>query len=491
MSVRERFEVVVVGSGAGGGVVAGELSQRGRRVLLLEAGPHRTAADFLRWESHAMADIWWPMRLAMPAGEAAVPPVPIIGGRCVGGTTTINTKVALRASRHEFDKWHAFGGLVNDAGEPFGPDDLAPHYARVEQQLGIRERADWPANLQMIAKGFEAVGSHLEPVFSYTDENCMKCGSCLQGCPTNAGKSTLNTYIHREWAVGRLDLRAGCFAERVLIDDGPDGPEATGVVYVDADGVSHTVQADAVVAAGGALNTPQLLWRSGLSNPLIGQRLGFHPASFVFGRFDEPHDAHRVYPISAHCMEHQRDEDGGYVLEALTLQDPIGFSVALCDDDGPMWGRKLNRACRDYRHWIGLLLMCNDDNNGRIELDDDGRERILTDFQPVELERRERGFAFARRVLEAAGATEILWTGPACTHIQGGCGMGADPARAVVDAHGESHDVRRLFVGDGAAMPRTLSVNPSLTIMALATRLAEHLDRDPRGYLPTRKALAA
>lgn len=488
----ERFDVIVVGSGAGGGVVAGELAQAGRNVLLLETGPHRTAADFTRWESHAAADIWWPTRFATPASDVTQPPVPIISGRCVGGTTTINTKVALRATQHEFDKWHAFGGMVNDAGEPFGPDDLAPFYDRVEQQLGVRERADWPANLQTIAKGFAAVGAHLEPVFSYTDENCMKCGSCLQGCPTNAGKSTLNTYIHRQWAIGRLDLRAECFVDRVLIEGGPDGPRATGVAYTDAAGAEHTVQAGAVVLAAGALNTPPVLWRSGLTNRLIGRSLGFHPASFVFGLFDEPQDAHRVYPISAHCMENQRDEDGGFIVEALTIQDPIGFAVTLCDESGaPLWGRRLNAACRGYRHWVGLLLMVNDDNNGWIELDEHGNERIFTDFQAYELERAHAAYEKGREILLAAGAREILRSATSCTHIQNGCAMGADPARSVVDSHGESHDVKRLFVGDAAAMPRTLSVNPSLTIMALATRLASYLDADERGYLSDGRRVVA
>ncbi len=92
----ERFDVVVVGSGAGGGVVAGELAERGRNVLLLETGPHKTAADFTRWEAKAEHDLWWPIRFALIDGGAGGA-VALLGGRCVGGTTTINTKVALRA----------------------------------------------------------------------------------------------------------------------------------------------------------------------------------------------------------------------------------------------------------------------------------------------------------------------------------------------------------------------------------------------------------
>ena len=118
-SMSERFDVVVVGSGAGGGVVAGELAARGRRVALLELGPHRTARDFRRWEAHASHDLWWPIRFAMPAGEWGPGPVALIGGRCVGGSTTINTKVAMRADADDLGKWHAASGLLGDGGEPF------------------------------------------------------------------------------------------------------------------------------------------------------------------------------------------------------------------------------------------------------------------------------------------------------------------------------------------------------------------------------------
>ncbi len=132
--------------------------------------------------------------------------------------------------------------------------------------------------------------------------------------------------------------------------------------------------------------------------------------------------------------------------------------------------------------------MVNDENNAAVVVDEDGGERFEIDFQPSELERIDASFRFARDVLEAAGARQVCWTGLASTHVQGSCRMGDDPGRSVVDRNGESHDVKRLFVGDGSLVPRTLSVNPSLTIMALATRLADHLDADAGGYLGSRAA---
>ncbi len=342
MSRTERYDVVVVGSGAGGGVVAGELADRGRSVLLLEAGPHRTAADFTRWEAKANHDIWWPIRFALIDGGAGGV-MPLLGGRCVGGTTTVNTKVALRAHANDLAKWHEASGLTGESGSPFGPSDLARHYDRVEARLGVRERTDWRKSVRTVEPGFRALGSELGPVHSYTDANCMSCGSCLQGCPTNAGKSTLNTYIHDAWAGGRLELRAEARVDRVVIEGG----EARGVEYTDGDGSSVRVDAGAVVVAAGTLNTPQLLLRSGLpdspSTRLIGRNLGFHPVRLVFGLFDEPQDAHMVYPITAHAMEHQHDEDGGFVIEATTMMDPIGFATTARGRGRPALGRRPRR----------------------------------------------------------------------------------------------------------------------------------------------------
>jgi choline dehydrogenase-like flavoprotein len=485
----ERCDVVVVGSGAGGGVVAGELAQRGRKVILLEAGPHLTAADFVRWESKAAHDFWWPLRMAMVDGGAGGV-IPILGGRCVGGTTTMNTKVAFRAHDFEFDKWHDATGLLGDDGKPFGTETLGPHYERVERTLGVRERADWPECVRTIDAGFRELGHELEPVDSYTDVNCMKCGSCLQGCPTNAGKSTMNTYIHSATAVGKLDLRADSPVERVLFADS-GGLEATGVEYRDSEGELHTIEAGAVVVAAGALNTPQILIRSGLreaagdsaSSRLIGTNLGLHPAAFVFGLFDEVQDAHRVYPITSHCMDFMRDEDGGFVLEASTVQDPIGFATSIADENGPMWGDRLVEAVRQYRNWNGILVLANDENNGRVVVGEDGSEGFEAHFDQVELDRMEAGLEMGRKVMKAAGAKRVAWTGPASTHVQGTCPMGSDPERSVVDANCESHDAKRLFVGDTSLYPKTLSVNPSMTVMALADRLAQHLDDDPNQYL--------
>jgi choline dehydrogenase-like flavoprotein len=478
----ERFDVVVVGSGAGGGVVAGGLADRGRNVLLLELGRHLNAHDFTRWEAKAAHDLWWPIRFALIDGGAGGA-VGLVAGRCVGGSTTINTKVALRAHPNDYAKWHEASGIAGASGSPFGAPDLDPHYDRVEQRLGVRERTDWQKSVRTVEPAFRELGAPLTPVRSYTDSTCTSCGSCLQGCPTNSGKSTQNTYIADALAAGRLELRAEARVERVVIEDG----EATGVEYVDGGGTLRRVDAGAVVVAAGTLNTPQLLMKSGLpdspSSKLVGRNLGFHPSRLVYGLFDEPQDTHIVYPITAHAMAHQHDEDGGFVVEATTIQDPIAFATTAEDENGPLWGPALVETLKGFRRWVGLLVMVNDENNGTVRLDENGAEAFDAAFTERERERIDGALDFTREVLTTAGASRLCWTGLLTTHVQGTCRMGSDPERSVVDADGQSWDVKRLYVGDGSVVPRTLSVNPSLTIMALADRLAAHLDADPHGYL--------
>ena len=374
-------------------------------------------------------------------------------------------------------------GLTNDRGKPFSVADLDPYYDRVEDYLGVRERTDWTKSVFTVQKGFEALGAELEPVHAYTDPNCMRNGSCLQGCPTNGGKSTMNTYIHDAVSRNLLELRAESAVERVLIEDTAEGQQAMGVEYIDGAGEHHIVRAKVVVVAAGSLNTPQLLIRSGLNEPAIGRHLGLHPVRLVYGLFDEPQDAHMVYPITAHCMDHQHDEDGGYVIEATTIQDPIAFATTSRDDDGPLWGPRLVEVVRKFRYWAGVLAMATDDNNAAVVVDEDGQERFDVAFQPHEQERIDNALQFSKDVLQAAGAKQLVWSGLASTHVQGSCRMGDDPERSAVDRDGQVHGVKRLYVGDGSLVPRTLSVNPSLTIMALATRLAEHLEADSNGYL--------
>jgi choline dehydrogenase-like flavoprotein len=493
----DHYEVIVAGSGAGGGIIAAELAQAGRSVLLLEAGPRLTARDFTRWEAHANHTIWFPVAFA--DSEEGGPPIPMLRGRVTGGTTTVNTKVALRIIDEDYRKWHDAAAIMGDTGEPFSEADLAPHYERIERRLGVRPRTDWQQCVKTVAPAFEQAGMPLHPVDSYTDVNCTRCGSCLQGCPTNAGKNTFNVYIQDAVVNAGLTLKSDATVTRVVIEDRGQGLQATGVQWTDAEGATRSAGADIVVVAGGALATPGILLRSGIrelagnspSSMQIGRHLGFHAAQIVTGVFDEIQDAHDVYPITAHSMQRMRDADGGYIIEASTVQDPIGASVALAREDGtPVWGQELVDVMKNYRRLAGLLTLVNDENNGQCFVDAKGRDRYSYHFTESERRRIAESQTAAAAILRSAGATQVYATGVVSTHVQGSCRMGSDPERSALNSHAESHDVKRLFVGDSSVIPRVISVNPSLTIMAMADRTAEYLIGDEHGYLPAAHRMA-
>jgi choline dehydrogenase-like flavoprotein len=184
-------------------------------------------------------------------------------------------------------------------------------------------------------------------------------------------------------------------------------------------------------------------------------------------------------------MDFQRDEtnarDRGH-----DDQDPISFATTLEDEGGPLWGQPLVDAVRKFRHWVGVLAMVNDENNGTVSLDEGGAEAFAADFNDREHGRMDAALAFSRDVLEAAGATRVCWTGLASTHVQGTCRMGSDPERSVVDADARVWGVDRLYVGDGSLVPRTLSVNPSLTIWpsdaTITSTTSPGTSRDQRGH---------
>jgi choline dehydrogenase-like flavoprotein len=478
--VVDRADVVVVGSGAGGGLIATELGRRGLDVLVVEAGDLRSAESYTRFELRSRRHLWWPTRFAETHDDGSEP-MPLLAGRCVGGTTVINTKVAMRAAPFDVGKFHERTGLRAADGRPFDAAELAPWYDRVEAMLGVRERSDWTPSVHRVRPGFQALGTDLEPVRSYTDFNCSRCGSCLDGCPTNAGKSALNTFLAPAFGRGEVRLRAGTSVTRVVIDDAGPTPQVDGVEAVDVAGTG-IIEAPIVVLAAGSLNTPQILLRSpdyvAIDSPstrLVGRTLGLHPSRLVYGLFDEPQDCHRAYPISAHCLARQRDADGGFVVEATTIQEPVALAESLVDERSrPLWGRALADVMGRYRYWAGLLVMATDENTATVELDERGNGRFRKRFSAVERERIDAGLAFASDALLAAGASRVVTTGLFSTHHQGSAPMG-DPDRSVVDATGRSHDVAGLYVGDGSLIPASLSVNPSLTIMALASKVAGHL----------------
>ena len=273
-----------------------------------------------------------------------------------------------------------------------------------------------------------------------------------------------------------LELRANAPVERVLVEGGRGD---RGRVRRRA-GERPCRSAKAVVVAGGALNTPQLLMRSGLEHAArSGGTSGLHPVRLVYGLFDEPQDAHMVYPITAHCMEHQHDEDGGFVIEASTIQDPIAFATTLARRGRAALGAAPRRGGAQVPP-LERRARDGERREHRVRGRRRGRSASASTSTFSAARARPastRRSSSARRCSRPRARRRSAGRASCPPTCRAAAGWATTPSARPSTATAESHDVEAASSSaTPRSIPRTLSVNPSLTIMALATRLAEHLD---------------
>lgn len=490
----ETADVCVVGSGAGGAVLAAGLAARGLRVVVLEEGGHHTAADFRRVDEAWSLPWLYQERGARTTADQAIT---ILQGRSVGGGTTVNWTTCFRTPDRIFAHWRDRHGLDLTSAS------MAPHFEAVEARLGIATWDEVPpnANNAALARGAEALGLS----WHRTRRNvrgCQDSGACGLGCPFDAKQAMGITFLADAVSAGATVL-ANVRAERLRRDGGR-------VVGVDAAvmepardrpaGPRVTVHAKVVAVCGGAINSPALLLRSGLDRPPIGRRTFLHPVVGVVGRYPELVAGWHGAPQTVYSHDHwERGADEiGWFLEAAPVQ-PLLSAIS-----APATGADLIEVMRDLRYVSSLIAIHVDgllpgDDGGAVSLRRDGRIRV--DY-PVS-DRLRRAFRASHEVLSrvhlAAGATDVktlhlqptVLRGPGdlplldaraygahehaifSAHQMGGCAMGPDPATSVVGPDLRHHDVPNLFVVDGSVLPTALGVNPSETIYGLAHRAVD------------------
>lgn len=463
-------DVCVVGAGAGGAVAAAELAEGGASVVLLEQGPRHDADRFTARPMEMLA------RLYRDGGQTTTlgnPPILLPLGRGLGGTTLVNSGTCFRTPSAVLERWRRDFGL-----EALTEDALDPCFARVEQALSIQEVTPELAgrNAAVARRGAEALGwSH-----GYLKRNargCVGSGVCAFGCPTSAKQHVGITYLPRAEAAGAQVL-AGADVRRVLTRRGA----ARGVEARVAGGGRVEVRAPTVVVAAGTIHTPLLLARSGLGggSGQLGRNLALHPALGAFALMDEVVDMAKGVPQSFYVDEHAAD---GIMFEGVA-GPPSYAAMAL-----PLSGRRHAEAMASYRRLAQLGLMVSDSSRGSVRALA-GRPLIRYDLCEQDLARFRTGLVQIERLFRAAGAREVylpLPPGvrpqeagarhlkPMAFHPLGTARADARPAHGVVDQELRLHGVEGVHVADGAVVPSSLGVNPQLTIMALATRLAFHL----------------
>jgi choline dehydrogenase-like flavoprotein len=484
-------DVCVVGSGAGGGVAAALLAQAGRRVVVLEAGGWYTEADFSAEEESGWERLYM-RRGALATDDAGML---ILAGRTLGGGTTVNWTTCFRPPAALLAEWAARSGVAGLQG-----DALQASYAAVEARMGIHiDDGPFNGNNAVVWNGAAALG--LVPARNPRNTtHCGTCGICHFGCRWGAKQGTMRTYLQDAYDAG-AQIVPNCYADRVLLM----GDRVVGVAarvrrpveerVPDAPAHRLTVRAPVVVVAGGALESPALLLRSGLRHPAIGRNLYLHPATGVIGRFDTPVEAWRgpMQDVYSNALADLTGDGYGVRFEAVPLFP--GFAAITAPWTG---GRAFRAYMGGLAHYNALLVLTRDRVPGRVVLDSQGRPRLL--YRPSAESRRLllRGCQEGARVVLAAGAREAqtLHTVPlrvrgmggldrfqaevaaagaapnrmtiGSAHQMGTCRMDAHPARGVVDGRGAVHGVRGLYVCDTSIFPSASGVNPMLTALGLA-----------------------
>ncbi len=482
-------EVVIVGSGAGGGVVAGVLAEAGIDVAVLEKGPNPGSRDMTQVEGDMLASLYLEGGLMMTKNGS----MPILAGSCLGGGTTINYTTSFPPAESTKAEWDMVSGL-----SLFSSARFQESIDRVEAKLNVNTKWSAPGMRdQILERGCKKLGWHVD-VMRRNVTDCLEgleCGYCAYGCRHGAKNTTTQTYL-AEAARRGARIVVNCDVERVLSEAG----RATGVegTVQGVDGVARriTVRARAVVVAAGAIYTPAILKRSGLTNRRIGRGLRLHPATAVLGTFAE-----RVEPWSGALQSRYSDQfadlDGGYGAKFETV--PAHFSLV-----GSAFGWESARQFRDdlsklgHASLVGVLL--RDRDGGHVAVGRDGRPRTHYELSDYDVNHVRKALRGAAQVLEAVGAEEIftLQTPPVrarpgtpgwldrfmadvdsggyrrCRmsyisfHQMASAAMGSDPSRSVIDEAGETHELKGLYVADGSAFPTSSGVNPMITIMAIA-----------------------
>ncbi len=479
MSERLQADVCVIGAGAGGAVVAAELAEGGARVVVLDQGPRHHPDDFSARPPEMLA------RLYRDGGQTATlgsPPILLPLGSGLGGTTLVNSGTCFRTPPHVLDRWRVEFGL--DLDEP----TLRPYFERVERALSVAEVSPElaGANAAIARRGAERLGwSH-----GYLRRNargCVGSGVCVFGCPTSAKQHVGITYIPRAEAAG-AQIVTGAEVREVRVE----GRRARGVRARLADGRQLEVTAPTVVVACGTIHTPMLLQRSGLddSSGQRGRNLALHPATAAFARMDDVVDMARGVPQSFYVDEFAAD---GIMFEGVA-GPPSYAAMSL-----PLTGAAHRDAMADYRRLAQFGLMVSDSSRGHVRTLA-GRPVIRYDLCAADLAKFRTGLARMRELFLAAGARDVYLPLPAgvephrarardlklmAFHPLGTARADARATHGVTDGELAVHGVTGMHVADGSVVPSALGVNPQLTIMALATRMAFRLlDRPAPGDAP-------
>ena len=495
-------DAIVIGSGAGGSVVAAELAAAGKDVLILEKGGYYNEADFNGAELEGMQKLYLRRGLLTTQDLGMV----VLAGSCLGGGTLVNWSTSLRTPPDVLEEWERDHGLTGVAGTEYQQG-----FEVAERRIGVNATDSEPnPNNEALRRGCEALGYSWRTIPRNASDCQQRCGACGYGCPHARKQSTMLTFLQDASDRGaRVVVR--CNVARVLVEAGRAvGVEGSALDEVTGQRHRVVVRAPLVVVAAGSVESPALLLRSGLTNPNIGRHLRLHPVAPMIGYYDEP-----IRPWQGSLQTILSDQfariRGGHGLRFEVMPAHpglLGFSMP--------WegGQAHKREMLRIKHVATYIVLTRDTGEGRIILDKQGDP--IVQYWPNATDRGHlvRGMQEVTRIIFAGGGTEAATVntprvsfasegnkpgavseaklktflaaierhgvipnrlGLGTAHQMSTCRLGADRSTSVADPYGQVHGVRGLYIGDASGFPTASGVNPMLSTMALAYRVAQQI----------------
>ncbi len=497
-------DVAIIGSGAGAGITAELLAQAGLKVVIIEEGPLKSSADFNQKESEAYPQLYQESAARKTEDKA----ITILQGRCVGGSTTVNWTSSFRTPTSTLQFWQDHFGLSD-----YNPQALGPYFEQAEKRLNI---SPWLAapneNNDLLRRGALKLAISTG-VMSRNVKGCWNLGSCGLGCPTNAKQSMLVTTIPAALDLG-AELLTQTRVERLELANG----RVTGLVCRSVEQNSAFDQSiraqDAIkivashyVLAGGAINSPAVLLRSGAPDPhgKLGSRTFLHPVVMSSSIFEQPVEGWRGAPqsiYSDHFLEDQPiDGPMGFKLEAPPLH-PLIFASTV-----PGFGQSQHSLLSAFAHNHTLLALLRDGFHdeapgGQVKLRSDDSAVLDYPLSDYVMAGARRAMLTMMEIQFAAGARQVLplhemaepytsWpqaraavmdlpmkpllTKFVSAHVMGGCGLAATEQRGVTRPDGVHWQLENLSIHDGSLFPTSIGANPQLSVYGVANRLAQGL----------------
>jgi choline dehydrogenase-like flavoprotein len=497
-------DVLVIGTGAGGGITAELLARAGLRVIMLEEGPLKTSSDFNQLESEAYPTLYQESAARKTNDKA----INILQGRCVGGSTTVNWTSSFRTPSETLAFWRDRFGLAD-----LTDDALAPYFQQAERRLSVSTWLTPPnENNELLRRGAAQLGIPAAAILRNV-KGCWNLGSCGMGCPTNAKQSMLLTTVPTALGLGAT-LVVNTRATRLNIQNGR--VTSVSAEYVDKKSVSSQesiaksaieIKCGHVVVAGGAINSPALLLRSQAPDPhdRLGIRTFLHPvvmssalmAQRVEGWAGAPQTIYSDHFLGTQAI----DGPMGYKLEAPPIH-PVIFASSI-----PGFGEVQSGMLKTFAHQHILLALLRDgfapaSAGGQVSLRSDDSPSLAYPLNDFVMDGARRALLSMAEIQFAGGAKEVLpvheqaqpytsWaqakaaitqmpmvplqTRVVSAHVMGGCGMAASPELGVVRPDGVHWQIANLSVHDGSLFPTSIGANPQLSIYGLVNRLTQDL----------------